>query len=157
MATSLASGPLWLWWRRCCCCEPIEEMSLWLMAWGVMVACIYIGWEMGSLHDRSNLVLISYNPSYPLGILTNSKSNPLRRWGTILSTRPYSAVMHWWHHRWCHDDAVIRPGNKEKKKIKINMWERMGFTWHYPHMAKQWATFEWVLLYYYFFFPIFNL
>jgi hypothetical protein len=29
------------------CCEAIEEMSLWLMAWGVMVAYIYIGWEVG--------------------------------------------------------------------------------------------------------------
>jgi hypothetical protein len=29
------------------CYEIMDEMSLWLMAWGVMVACIYIGWEVG--------------------------------------------------------------------------------------------------------------
>jgi hypothetical protein len=72
------------------CYEAMDEMSLWLMPWGVMVACIYIGWEVGGymidliwylsvitisyiletltnskpnlLHDRSNLVLIYYNP-----------------------------------------------------------------------------------------------
>jgi hypothetical protein len=71
------------------CCEDMDEMSLWLMAWGVIMACIYIGWEVGGymidliwylsltiisyilgtltnsnpnlLHDRSNLVLICYN------------------------------------------------------------------------------------------------
>jgi hypothetical protein len=72
------------------CCEAMDEMSLWLMAWGVMVAYIYIGWKVGGymidlisylyvttifyilgtltnskpnmLHDRSNLILICYNP-----------------------------------------------------------------------------------------------
>jgi hypothetical protein len=29
------------------CCEAIDEMSLWLMAWGVIVTCIYIGWKVG--------------------------------------------------------------------------------------------------------------
>jgi hypothetical protein len=75
------------------CCEAIDEMSLWLIVWGVMVACIYIGWKVGGymidliwylsitiisyilgtltnsnlklLHDRSNLVLICYNHILP--------------------------------------------------------------------------------------------
>jgi hypothetical protein len=29
------------------CYEAMDEMSLWLMAWVVMVACIYIAWEVG--------------------------------------------------------------------------------------------------------------
>jgi hypothetical protein len=82
------------------CCEAMDEMSLWLMAWDVMVTYIYIGWEVGGymidliwylsvttisyilgtltnskpnmLHDRSNLVLICYNP-----ILSIRNSNKL--------------------------------------------------------------------------------
>jgi hypothetical protein len=83
------------------CCEAMDEMSLWLMVWGVMVAYFYIGWEVGGymkdlicylsvttisyilgtltnsklnlLHDRSNLVLICYNP-----ILSIRNSNKLK-------------------------------------------------------------------------------
>jgi hypothetical protein len=100
MAVSLAGGLLWFGWRRCYC-DAIEEMSLWLMAWGVMVACIYICWEVGGyiidliwylsvtilsyllgtltnskpnlLHDKSNLVLMCYNP-----ILSVRNSNKLK-------------------------------------------------------------------------------
>jgi hypothetical protein len=43
------------------CCEAIDKISLWLMGWGVM-------W----LHNRSNLVLICYNP-----ILSIRNSNKL--------------------------------------------------------------------------------
>jgi hypothetical protein len=47
MAVSLAAGELlWVGWQWCCH-EAIEEMSLLLMSWGVMVTCIYIGWEVG--------------------------------------------------------------------------------------------------------------
>jgi hypothetical protein len=85
-----ASCPWWQyhWWASCC--EAMDEMNLLLMAWGVIMACIYIDWEVGGymidliwnlsvttisnilgtlinsnpnlLHDWSNLVLIYYNP-----------------------------------------------------------------------------------------------
>jgi hypothetical protein len=47
----VASCPRWQAYRRAVagllssdgCCEAMDEMSLWLMVWCVMVACIYIG------------------------------------------------------------------------------------------------------------------
>jgi hypothetical protein len=46
IAASLAGSELlWLGWRRRYS-EAIKDTSLWLMAWGVMVAYIYIGWEV---------------------------------------------------------------------------------------------------------------
>jgi hypothetical protein len=59
------------------CFEAMDEMSLWLMARGVIVACIYIGWEVGGymldLSWYSSVTIISYL----LGTLTNSKPNTL--------------------------------------------------------------------------------
>jgi hypothetical protein len=119
------------------------------MAWGVMVACIYIGWEVGDymidliwylsvtiisymLETLTNSKQICYMTdliwylsvtviSYLLGTLTNSKPNPLCRWETTLSIDPTRQWCIGWHHRWCHDDAVIPLGNKEKKSKW--MWE----------------------------------
>ena len=59
------------------CCEAMDEMSLWLMAWGVMVACIYIGWEVGGYMIDLIWYLSVTTISYILGTLTNSKPNLL--------------------------------------------------------------------------------
>jgi hypothetical protein len=59
------------------CCKAMDEMSLWLMAWGVMVACIYIGWEVGGYMIDLIWYLSVITISYILGTLTNSKPNML--------------------------------------------------------------------------------
>jgi hypothetical protein len=59
------------------CCMAMDEMSLWLMVWGVMVECIYIGWEVGGYMIDLIWYLYVTTISYILGTLTNSKLNLL--------------------------------------------------------------------------------
>jgi hypothetical protein len=59
------------------CCEAMDDMSLWLMAWCVMVACIYIGWEVGGYMINLIWYLSVTTISYILGTLTNSNPNLL--------------------------------------------------------------------------------
>jgi hypothetical protein len=53
------------------CCEAMDDMSLWLMTWGVMVACIYIGWEVGDYMIDLIWYLSVTTTFYILGTLTN--------------------------------------------------------------------------------------
>jgi hypothetical protein len=59
------------WW------EAMDDMSLWLMAWCVMVACIFIGWEVGGYMIDLIWYLSVTTISYILETLTNSNQNML--------------------------------------------------------------------------------